>query len=93
MLFDPDNPRNTLFQIKMIFNMKSTVYIISFKLNILVWFFFLKAFNEISWQDCNHFILSLFEEWKIWSFIEYLFLPNTPSSYYNRKMRDLNYLL
>ena len=41
MLFDPDNPINTLFQIEVIFNIGSTIYIyiISFRLNILVLIF------------------------------------------------------
>ena len=39
MLFDPDNPRNTLIQIKVIFNSRSTIYIISLRLNILVLIF------------------------------------------------------
>ena len=34
MIFDYDNPRNTLLQIKVIFG--STIYIISFRLNILI---------------------------------------------------------
>ena len=36
MLFDRDNPRNTLLQIQVIFNIGSTIYIISFRLNNLV---------------------------------------------------------
>ena len=39
MLFDPDNPRNTLIQIKVIFNIRRTIYIISFRLNIFVLIF------------------------------------------------------
>ena len=39
MLFDPDNPRNTLLQIEVIFSIGSTIYIISFKLNNLVLIF------------------------------------------------------
>ena len=46
MLFDPENPRNTLFQIEMIFNIGSTIYIyiyiISFRINILVYIFISK---------------------------------------------------
>ena len=30
MLFGPDNPRNTLFQIEVIFNIGSTIYIYYF---------------------------------------------------------------
>ena len=64
MLFDPDNPRNTLLQIEVIFNIGSTIYIyiISFRLNILVLIF---LFLKISWQDFNHLFLSLFEEREI----------------------------
>ena len=46
MLFDPDNPRNIIFQIEVIFNIVSTIYIyiISFILNNLVLILFLKGF-------------------------------------------------
>ena len=36
MIFDYDNPRNTLLQIEVIFNIESTIYIISFRLNIII---------------------------------------------------------
>ena len=39
MLFDPENPRNTLLQIEVIFNIGSTIYIISFRINNLVLIF------------------------------------------------------
>ena len=42
MLFDPDNPRNILLQIEVIFNIGSTIYIILFRLNNLVLIFILK---------------------------------------------------
>ena len=42
MLFDPDNPRNILLQIELIFNIGSTIYIILFRLNNLVLIFILK---------------------------------------------------
>ena len=43
MLFDPDNPRNTLLQIKIFFDVGSTIYnIISFRLNNLVLIFISK---------------------------------------------------
>ena len=56
MLFDPDNPINTLLQIEVIFNIGSIIYIyiyiyiyiILFILNILVLIFITKFFNEIS---------------------------------------------
>ena len=48
MLFDPDNPKNTLLQIKVIYNIGSTIYIyiyiISFRINNLVLILFLKSF-------------------------------------------------
>ena len=52
MLFDPDNPKNTLLQIEVIFNTRSNIYIyiISFRLNNLVLIFIhKKVFNKISW--------------------------------------------
>ena len=44
MLFDHDHPRNTLIQIEVIFNNGSTIYIyiISFRINILVFIFISK---------------------------------------------------
>ena len=46
MLFDSYNPRNTLFQIEIIFNIGNTIYIymcvISFRLNNLVLIFISK---------------------------------------------------
>ena len=39
MVFDPNNPKNTLLQIEVIFNIESTIYIISFRLNNLVLIF------------------------------------------------------
>ena len=43
MLFDPDNPGNALFlEIEEIFNIGSTIYIISFGFNNLVLIFILK---------------------------------------------------
>ena len=49
MLFDSDNPKNTLLQIEVIFNIGSTIYIILYRLNILVLIFITKkTFNEIS---------------------------------------------
>ena len=49
ILFDSDNSTNTLLQIEVIFNIGSTIYTISFRLNNLVLIFIpKKAFNEIS---------------------------------------------
>ena len=42
MVFDPNNPKNTLLQIEVIFNIESTIYIISFRLNNLVLIFISK---------------------------------------------------
>ena len=42
MLFYSGNPRNTLCQIEVIFNIESTIYIISFRLNNVVLIFILK---------------------------------------------------
>ena len=39
MLFDSDNHKNTLLQIEVIFNTGSTIYIILYRLNILVLIF------------------------------------------------------
>ena len=58
-------------------------YFIHIKYFILI--FIPIKLNEISWQDFNHLILSFFEEWEIWSFVYYLFLPNTLSSNHNCK--------
>ena len=71
MLFDFDNPRNTVLQIKVIFNIGRTIYIyIYIYIKYFSFdFYFWKAFNEISWQDSNHLLLSLFEKWDIWSFV------------------------
>ena len=48
MLFDHDNPRNIILQIKVIFNIESTtyiyIYIISFRLSNLVLIFVPKFF-------------------------------------------------
>ena len=46
MLFDPQNSRNTLLQIEVIFNIGSNIYIyiISFRLNNLVFIFIPKFF-------------------------------------------------
>ena len=40
MLFDPNNSINTLLQIELIFNIGSTIYIISFRLNNYILIFF-----------------------------------------------------
>ena len=44
MLFDRDKPINTLLQIQVNFNNGNTIYIISFRLNILILIFILKNF-------------------------------------------------
>ena len=44
MLFDRDKPINTLLQIQVNFNNGNTIYIISFRLNILILIFILKKF-------------------------------------------------
>ena len=46
MLFDPDNLINILFQIERIFNIGSTIYIISFRLNILFLIFISKKLSK-----------------------------------------------
>ena len=44
MLFDPDNLRDIRLQIEVIFNIESTIYIISFRFNNLVLLFIPKIF-------------------------------------------------
>ena len=63
MLFDPNNPKNTILQIEVIFNNGSTIYFISFRLNNLVLTFIpkkllMKYYDKISITS----FLSLFEE-------------------------------
>ena len=44
MLFGPDNPKTTLLQIEVIFNIGRNIYIILFRLNNLVLIFISKRF-------------------------------------------------
>ena len=74
MLFDPDNPINTLLQIEMIFNIGSTIYIISFRLHNVVLIFIPKNLL-VKYHDKIQFQSPSFEfVWRMWDLIIRLIL-------------------
>ena len=85
MLFDPDTPKNTLFQIEVIFNIGTSIYLISFRLNNLVLIFISK---KLLWNIMTRFQSLPFEFVQKMSdlIIRVIFIfHNTLSSYYNCK--------
>ena len=94
MLFDPHNSRNTLLQIKTIFDIGSTIYIIiSFRLNNLVLIF---IFKKLLMKYHDKTLITLFwncaknERFDHSSNICFSLIPYLPIIIV--RMRDLNYL-